>query len=68
MIVRHKLAARLSGRRVTAKCVLMEMLDAVIDRAADILERIGLEVDQVSRAHFRARESAAGRSKTYQKS
>ena len=44
----------------------MEMLDAVIDRAADILERIGLEVDQVSRQIFEPEESSAGRSKTYQ--
>jgi magnesium transporter len=28
--------------------VLLELLDAVIDRSADILERIGMEVDQVS--------------------
>jgi magnesium transporter len=33
---------------VNGELVLMDLLDAVIDRAADILERIGAEVDQVS--------------------
>ncbi len=31
---------------------MMELLDAVIDRSADILERIGAEVDQVSHEIF----------------
>ncbi len=43
----------------------MELLDAVIDRAADILERIGLEVDQVSHDIFEPEESATERSKSY---
>ena len=30
----------------------MDLLDAVIDRSADILERIGAEVDQVSHDIF----------------
>ena len=37
---------------VTGETVLMDLLDAVIDRAADILERIGAEVDQVSHDIF----------------
>ena len=41
-------------RQSPARCVLMDLLDAVIDRAADILERIGAEVDQVSHDDFRA--------------
>ena len=32
--------------------VLMELLDAVIDRCADILERVGADVDQVSHDIF----------------
>ena len=36
----------------TGETVLMDLLDAVVDRAADILERIGVEVDQVSHDIF----------------
>jgi magnesium transporter len=36
----------------TGETILMDLLDAVIDRAADILERIGSEVDQVSHDIF----------------
>jgi len=36
----------------TGEMVLLELLDAVIDRAADILERAGADVDQVSREIF----------------
>ena len=39
---------------MTGEMVLMDLLDAVIDRSADILERIGAEVDQVSHSIFRA--------------
>ena len=35
----------------------MDLLDAVIDRAADILERIGAEVDQVSHDIFEPRKT-----------
>ena len=37
---------------VSGESILMELLDAVVDRAADILERIGFEVDQVSHDIF----------------
>ena len=40
---------------ITGESVLIELLDAVIDRAADILERVGTEVDQVSRRIFEGR-------------
>ena len=50
-IVEHKLA-RACPPKVSGETVLMDLLDAVIDRAADILERIGAEVDQVSRSIF----------------
>ena len=46
-IVGAKLA-RLCPTNVTGETVLMELLDAVIDRAADILERIGNDVDAIS--------------------
>ena len=51
MIVGHKLA-RVCSASVNGESVLMELLDAVIDRAADILERIGVEVDRVSHDIF----------------
>ena len=51
MIVGHKLA-RVCPASVNGESVLMELLDAVIDRAADILERIGVEVDRVSHDIF----------------
>jgi magnesium transporter len=37
---------------ITGEAVLLELLDAVIDRAADILERAGADIDQVSRRIF----------------
>jgi magnesium transporter len=51
MIVGTKLA-RACPAGVNGESVLMELLDAVIDRAADILERIGAEVDRVSHDIF----------------
>src|SRR4029078_9610009 len=51
MIVGNKLA-RVCPAGITGESVLMELLDAVIDRAADILERIGMEVDRVSHDIF----------------
>ena len=50
-IIEHKLA-RTCPPNVTGESVLMDLLDAVIDRSADILERIGAEVDQLSHAIF----------------
>ena len=38
--------------------VLMELLDAVIDRCADILERAGADIDQVSHDIFEPEERA----------
>src|SRR5438128_5930545 len=51
MIVGNKLA-RMCPSSANGESVLMDLLDAVIDRAADILERIGSEVDQVSHEIF----------------
>jgi magnesium transporter len=57
-IVEHKLA-RLCPVKVTGESVLMDLLDAVIDRSADILERVGAEVDAVSHSIFEPEEEAA---------
>jgi magnesium transporter len=57
-IVEHKLA-RLCPAKVTGETVLMDLLDAVVDRAADILERIGAEVDAVSHSIFEPEEEVA---------
>ena len=54
-IVEHKLA-RSCPAKVNGELVLMDLLDAVVDRSADILERIGAEVDQVSHSIFEPEE------------
>ncbi len=64
MIVGSKLG-RLCSPAVNGESVLMDLLDAVIDRAADILERIGAEVDQVSHDIFEPEGAPGGRSKSY---
>jgi magnesium transporter len=64
MIVGHKLA-RLCPAGATGESVLMDLLDAVIDRSADILEKISSEVDQVSHEIFEPEGSAADRSRSY---
>jgi magnesium transporter len=50
-IIGNKLARSCSAN-VTGESVFVDLLDAVIDRSADILERIGAEVDQISLAIF----------------
>ena len=37
---------------ITGELVLMDLLDAIIDRCADILEKIGSDVDHISREIF----------------
>jgi magnesium transporter len=51
MIVGNKLA-RSCPANISGETVLLDLFDAVIDRAADILERIGMEVDLVSHDIF----------------
>jgi magnesium transporter len=51
LIVGNKLG-RTCPAGATGETVMMDLLDAVIDRAADILERIGSEVDLVSHDIF----------------
>jgi len=50
-LISNKLG-RLCPLNVSGQVVFMDLLDAVIDRAADILERIGLDVDQLSHDIF----------------
>jgi magnesium transporter len=50
-IVEHRLS-RNCPSKINGEIVLVDLLDAVIDRSADILERIGSEVDQISRTIF----------------
>ncbi len=57
--------ARLCPASATGETVMMELLDAVIDRAADILERIGSEVDNVSHQIFEPEDSGAAGSRRY---
>jgi len=64
MIVGNKLA-RVCSPAVTGESVLMDLLDAIIDRAADILERIGAEVDQISRDIFEPAEERGDRTRSY---
>ena len=64
MMVGNKLA-RTCSPAVNGESVLMDLLDAVIDRAADILERIGLEVDQVSHDIFEPEDARADRTRSY---
>jgi magnesium transporter len=64
MIVGNRLA-RACPAGATGESVLMDLLDAVIDRAADILERIGSEVDQVSRNIFEPESGQEDHTKGY---
>jgi magnesium transporter len=51
---------------ITGEAVLIELLDAIIDRAADVLERVGTEVDDVSRKIFEGRGAKDSPSQRYQ--
>jgi magnesium transporter len=63
MMVGNKLA-RVCPPAVNGESVLMDLLDAVIDRTADILERVGAEVDQISHDIFEP-EERADRTRSY---
>ena len=63
-IVEHKLARSCSAS-ISGEMVLMELLDAVIDRNADILERAGAEIDQVSHDIFEPESERHGHAKQY---
>src|SRR3984957_9669847 len=65
VLVENKLARSCSAN-ITGEMVLMELLDAVIDRCADILERIGADGDQVSHDIFEPEGAArTGHAKRY---
>lgn len=51
LITRNRLG-RSCPHDVSGESVLIDLLDAIIDRAADVLERIGAEVDEVSTKIF----------------
>ena len=57
--------ARSCAPSITGEAVLMELLDAVIDRCADILERCGAEIDQVSHDIFEPESERHGHAKQY---
>ena len=63
-LVEDKLA-RSCTPAITGEMVLMELLDAVIDRCADILERAGAEVDEVSHDIFEPESERHGHAKRY---
>jgi magnesium transporter len=63
-LVENKLA-RSCVPGVTGEMVLMELVDAVIDRCADILERVGADVDQVSHDIFEPESERHGHAKQY---
>jgi magnesium transporter len=63
-LVENKLA-RSCSPGITGEMVLMELLDAVIDRCADILERIGADVDVVSHDIFEPESERHGNAKRY---
>ncbi len=50
-IIAHKLS-RMCPVGIKGEMILMQLLDAIIDRAADILEKISAEVDRVARDIF----------------
>ena len=54
-------AERAEGQPHTPVTILMGLLETVVDRIADILERVGAEVDQISRATFGVPGRAAPR-------
>jgi magnesium transporter len=55
-IVEHKLA-RNCPAKITGETVMIDLVDAVVDRCADILERVGAEVDQISHSIFEPEEN-----------
>ena len=58
--------ARQCAPTVSGESIMMELLDAVIDRAADILERVGVDIDKISHDIFEPEGRRANRSITYQ--
>ncbi len=63
-VVEAKLA-RGCPSTITGEMIMMELLDAVIDRCADVLERIGADIDQVSHDIFEPHTERHGHAKQY---
>lgn len=63
-LITNKLA-RACAPTVSGETILMDLLDAVIDRAADILERAGAEIDRVSHDIFEPEGRRVDRTITY---
>jgi magnesium transporter len=63
-LVSNKLA-RQCAPTVSGESILMDLLDAVIDRAADILERAGADIDRVSHDIFEPEGRRVDRTITY---
>lgn len=64
-LISNKLARQCTPT-VSGETILMDLLDAVIDRAADILERAGADIDKISHEIFEPEGRRANRSMTYQ--
>jgi magnesium transporter len=64
VLIGNKLA-RQCPAGITGEMLLLELFDAVIDRAADILERAGLEIERVSHDVFEPEGRRANRTLTY---
>jgi magnesium transporter len=58
--------SRASPPTATGESILIDLLDAIIDRAADILERVGADVDGVSQTIFERSISTHEAQGTYQ--
>ena len=64
MIVNNKLQ-RACSPAVSGETVMMDLLDAVIDRAADILEKVAADVDSMSREIFDQANTGFTRAQSY---
>ncbi|MEJ0075701.1 MAG: magnesium transporter CorA family protein [Alphaproteobacteria bacterium] len=63
-LISNKLA-RTCSPTVTGESIMMDLLDAVIDRAADILERAGADIDRASHDIFEPEGRRVDRTVTY---
>lgn len=50
---------------ITGVNILVDVLDAIIDRAADVLERVGAEIDAVSQQTFERGAETSGATRSY---
>jgi len=64
LLVSNKLA-RLCPHNITGEMILVDLLDAVIDRAADILEKASSEIDNVSHDVFEPTSGRTQASRSY---